>query len=133
LYGGAPPHTSVEEMAQHYLQEIRAVQDHGPYFLVGYCFGAIVAYEMAQRLLASGEKVAILASLNGPCPRYRNVPPGEPAADGGVWAVVSAADCAAFAATFERCSARPTAGGGLLSPAEHAAAGSPARSVLPGE
>ena len=83
LYGGAPPHTSVEEMAQHYLQEIRAVQDHGPYFLVGYCFGAIVAYEMAQRLLASGEKVAILASLNGPCPRYRNVPPGEPAANSG--------------------------------------------------
>lgn len=79
LYGGAPPHTSVEEMAQHYLQEIRAVQERGPYYLVGYCFGAIVAYEMAQRLLANGEK-AILVSLNGPCPRYRNVPAGEAAA-----------------------------------------------------
>ena len=79
LYGGAPPHTSVEEMAQHYLQEIRTVQERGPYYLVGYCFGAIVAYEMAQRLLAKGEE-AILISLNGPCPRYRNVPVGEPAA-----------------------------------------------------
>ena len=80
LYGGAPPHSSVEEMAQRYLQEIRAVQERGPYYLVGYCFGAIVAYEMAQRLLEEGEEVAILASLNGPCPRYRNVPAGDPAA-----------------------------------------------------
>ena len=76
LYGGAPPHTSVEEMAGHYLQEIRAVQQRGPYHLVGYCFGAIVAYEMAQRLRAEGEE-AVLVSLNGPCPRYRNVPAGE--------------------------------------------------------
>ncbi len=74
LYGDALPHARVEEMAAHYLNEIRTVQDKGPYYLVGYCFGAIVAYEMAQRLRAEGQEVAFLASLNGPVPRYQNGP-----------------------------------------------------------
>jgi amino acid adenylation domain-containing protein len=70
LYGGAPPHTRVEDMAAHYLQEIRAVQPRGPYRLGGYCFGGLVAYEMAQRLLRQGESVALLALFNAPCSSY---------------------------------------------------------------
>jgi len=75
LYGGALPHRTVEEMAAQYLLEIRQVQPRGPYHLLGYCFGAIIAYEMAQRLTANGDEVALLVSLNGPAPRYRNAPP----------------------------------------------------------
>ena len=70
LYGGAPPAVTVEELAEHYLSEIRDVQPHGPYYLAGYCFGALVAYEMAQRLLADGEEIAQLAFFNGPSPSY---------------------------------------------------------------
>jgi amino acid adenylation domain-containing protein len=68
LYGEAPPHLRVEEMAAHYLKEMRTVQPSGPYFLGGYCFGGIVAFEMAQRLVRQGEAVALLALFNAPSP-----------------------------------------------------------------
>jgi thioesterase domain-containing protein len=48
-------------MAELYVQEIRRVQPHGPYFLGGYCMGGTVALEMALRLTQMGEKVALLA------------------------------------------------------------------------
>jgi len=70
LYGGAPPLRTVEEMASHYLSELREVQPHGPYVFAGYCFGSIVAYEMAQRMLAEGEEVRLLVSFNGPSPAW---------------------------------------------------------------
>jgi|GEM_PF-2270007 len=50
-------------MAGHYLMEIRAQQAQGPYALVGACFGATVAYEMARQLLAAGEVVAFLGLI----------------------------------------------------------------------
>jgi thioesterase domain-containing protein len=46
------------------------VQPHGPYYLGGYCFGAIVAFDMAQRLREDGEEVAILVTMNGPSPTW---------------------------------------------------------------
>jgi amino acid adenylation domain-containing protein len=70
LYGGAPPHRTVEQMAVHYLDELRLVQPRGPYYLAGYCFGSIVAFEMAQRLLRDGEDVNLLAAFNGPSPSW---------------------------------------------------------------
>jgi surfactin family lipopeptide synthetase A len=70
LYGGEPPLTTVEQMAAHYLSELREVQPHGPYCLVGYCFGALVAYDIAQRLLRGGEQIRMLAFVNGPSPAY---------------------------------------------------------------
>jgi thioesterase domain-containing protein len=48
-------------MAGLYVKELRRVQPHGPYFLGGYCMGGTVALEMAQRLTAQGEEVALLA------------------------------------------------------------------------
>ena len=57
-------------MAAHYLDELRLVQPHGPYYLAGYCFGSIVAFEMAQRLLSDGEDVNLLAAFNGPSPSW---------------------------------------------------------------
>lgn len=55
LDGRAAPFASIEAMAGHYLMEIRAQQAQGPYALVGACFGATVAYEMARQLLTAGE------------------------------------------------------------------------------
>jgi pimeloyl-ACP methyl ester carboxylesterase len=63
--GKQPFHTSVEDMAEYYIQEIRAIQPEGPYFLGGYCFGATVAYEMAQQLISQGQEVAFLVSFGG--------------------------------------------------------------------
>jgi thioesterase domain-containing protein/aryl carrier-like protein len=58
--GGSDPHRSIEEMAQAYIDEIRALRPHGPYLLAGYSGGGTVAFEMAQRLTALGEEVPIL-------------------------------------------------------------------------
>lgn len=71
LNGGVAPHRKVEDMAVHYLSEMRTVQPHGPYYLAGYCFGGIVAFDMAQRLLADGEEVATLVMFNAPSPLWR--------------------------------------------------------------
>jgi len=37
----------------HYIKALRTVQE-GPYFLGGWSFGGLVAFEMAQQLLSSG-------------------------------------------------------------------------------
>lgn len=60
LDGSKPCIASVEEMAARYLSDIRSVQPEGPYFLGGYSFGGLVAYEMARTLEARGEEVALL-------------------------------------------------------------------------
>ena len=52
---------TVEEMAAHYLGEIRKVQPSGPYFIGGYCFGGLVAFEMARILKQRGETPAVVA------------------------------------------------------------------------
>jgi thioesterase domain-containing protein len=61
---GLPEFEQVEEMAAHYLREIRTVQPKGPYYLAGYCFGGNVAFELARQLEAGGEKVAFLGLLD---------------------------------------------------------------------
>ena len=72
LSGTEKPRTSIEDMAAAYLAEIRQVQPEGPYHLLGTCMGAVVVYEMAQRLHAAGEQVGLLVLLE---PR----PPAETA------------------------------------------------------
>ena len=62
--GGAAPLDTVEAMALDYLETIRTVQPAGPYFLGGYSFGGLVAYEMARRLAEAGERVAFLLLID---------------------------------------------------------------------
>jgi aspartate racemase len=64
LDGKLPPVTRIEDMAAHYIREIRSIQPTGPYALGGMSFGGVVAYEMARQLAADGEKVALLALLD---------------------------------------------------------------------
>ena len=70
LYGGSAPIPTVEEMAAHYLTEMRQVHTGGPWLIAGYCFGTIVAFEIAQRLLEQGEDVRMVALFNGPSPAW---------------------------------------------------------------
>ena len=63
------PLVSIAEMAEYYLCQLRAVQPHGPYHLVGVCQGGLVGLEMARRLRADGEDVPVLALVNLPLPR----------------------------------------------------------------
>jgi amino acid adenylation domain-containing protein len=61
LDGKSEPHTSIKEMAAHYLKEMREIQPAGPYVLGGRSSGGTIAFEMACQLEAAGEKVALLA------------------------------------------------------------------------
>ncbi|HZM03900.1 MAG TPA: amino acid adenylation domain-containing protein [Candidatus Saccharimonadales bacterium] len=61
-------HTRIEEMAAYYIKQLRAMQPEGPYFLGGWCYGGIVAVEMAHQLLAAGQKVEFLALIETPAP-----------------------------------------------------------------
>ena len=62
------PPTSMTEMAQQYLAEIRRVQKKGPYQLGGYCYGGFVAMEMVRLLQQVGESVSLLALVDTYCP-----------------------------------------------------------------
>jgi enterobactin synthetase component F len=55
---------SIEAMAIRYLEEIRKVQPRGPYMLVGWSLGGLVAHEIAAQLCRSGEKVRLLGMLD---------------------------------------------------------------------
>ncbi|MFE0579209.1 amino acid adenylation domain-containing protein [Streptomyces sp. NPDC058874] len=66
---------SVTEMAAEYAARIRAVQPHGPYHLLGWSFGAVVAHAVAVTLQQDGQEVAGLTLLDG-----YPAAPGEPAA-----------------------------------------------------
>jgi len=68
LYGDQEPHEDFGEMAEAYIAEMRTVQPRGPYFLGGFSGGGITAYEIAQRLRAAGEVVALLVFLDTPLP-----------------------------------------------------------------
>jgi surfactin family lipopeptide synthetase C len=69
LDGKQKPHSTIEEMASHYIEEIRGVQAQGPYFLGGHCYGGVIMYEMAQQLTRQGEQVAMMAMMDSSAPR----------------------------------------------------------------
>ncbi len=62
--GNRLPLASIEEMASHYVSEIRRTQPHGPYRLGGYCFAGVVAYETGLQLQEQGEQVELLALID---------------------------------------------------------------------
>ncbi|MFD0360315.1 amino acid adenylation domain-containing protein [Nocardia sp. GCM10030253] len=62
--GEDPGPTSIEEMAERYFDEIRAVQPHGPYHLLGWSLGGVIAHAIAVEMRAAGEQVALLALLD---------------------------------------------------------------------
>jgi oxalate---CoA ligase len=56
--------TRIEDMAAHYVKEIRAFAPDGPYFLAGHSSGGLIAYEAAMQLTARGQRVALLALID---------------------------------------------------------------------
>lgn len=64
VLAGLEEFATIEEMAAHYVAELRKIQPEGPYHLGGYCFGGMVAYEMARLLRARGERVPVLLLFN---------------------------------------------------------------------
>ncbi|MDE1671886.1 non-ribosomal peptide synthetase, partial [Nocardia gipuzkoensis] len=55
---------SLTEMARRYVAEIRAVQPHGPYRLLGWSLGGVLAHAVATELQAAGEDIGLLTMLD---------------------------------------------------------------------
>ena len=71
LDGIEEPHRDFPDMAEDYAAAIRSVQKRGPYYLGGWSAGGIVALEVAQRLQAAGQTVALLVLLDTVFPARR--------------------------------------------------------------
>jgi FkbH-like protein len=61
-------HSTIEEMAAAYVEQIRGKQPDGPYFLGGMCAGGVIAYEMASQLVRMGEAVELVALFDAARP-----------------------------------------------------------------
>ncbi|MGW6425738.1 amino acid adenylation domain-containing protein [Nocardia sp. NPDC055053] len=55
---------TVDDLIDRYLAEIRAAQPQGPYHLLGWSLGGVLAQAVATRLQAAGETVASLTMLD---------------------------------------------------------------------
>jgi len=72
LYGLQLPHLigdgagldTIDALAARYVEEIRRVQPNGPYHLLGWSLGGLIAYEISVRLRQAGEQVALLAMMD---------------------------------------------------------------------
>jgi thioesterase domain-containing protein len=60
MEGEEVPLSSIEKMAARYIEAIRPVRSDGPYQIGGWSMGGLVAYEMAQQLLAQQQSVSKL-------------------------------------------------------------------------
>ena len=57
------PHR-LEDIAAYLVKAVREQQPSGPYYFAGLCVNAVIAYEMAQQLVAQGEHVELLAMID---------------------------------------------------------------------
>jgi thioesterase domain-containing protein len=62
--GVEEPLDRIEDMARYALEAVREKQPGGPYFLIGFSLGGLVALEMAQQLIAQGARIGLLAMLD---------------------------------------------------------------------
>jgi amino acid adenylation domain-containing protein/non-ribosomal peptide synthase protein (TIGR01720 family) len=68
LHNAGSSFRSIEEMAAHYLGVLRTIQPAGPYHLMGWSVGGVIAYEIAQQLSRQGEMVSHLIMLDTSAP-----------------------------------------------------------------
>ncbi|MFE7416391.1 amino acid adenylation domain-containing protein [Rhodococcus sp. NPDC057529] len=64
IAGEATPPTSIDDLAARYVQEIRRIQPDGPYDLLGWSLGGVLAHAVAVQLQAAGAEVATLVMLD---------------------------------------------------------------------
>ncbi|HYN85680.1 MAG TPA: amino acid adenylation domain-containing protein [Pyrinomonadaceae bacterium] len=70
-YTGRGEGRGVEQIAAHYVAAVREAQPAGPYYLGGWSFGGLVAFEMAQQLKRAGESVGLLVLVDAIAPAFR--------------------------------------------------------------
>ena len=66
LNEGEDPFNNLEEVIVTYHSALKAQQPQGPYAIAGYSYGSMLAFEIAKRLEANGDRVQFLGSFNLP-------------------------------------------------------------------
>ncbi|MEV4124030.1 amino acid adenylation domain-containing protein [Nocardia sp. NPDC049707] len=64
LSSAAPLPDSIEDWARLYVKHVRAVQPEGPYHLLGWSLGGVLAHAMAVQLHSEGAQVALLGMMD---------------------------------------------------------------------
>ncbi|MEM8859858.1 MAG: amino acid adenylation domain-containing protein [Chloroflexota bacterium] len=62
------PDHELSQMASRYIDLIKSKQPEGPYYLGGYCYGGVVAYEIARQLEQQSEDVPFVGIFEGYAP-----------------------------------------------------------------
>jgi thioesterase domain-containing protein/acyl carrier protein len=62
--GRNPAHTSIGEWATDNIAVMRSLQPEGPYSLVGFSLGGVVAFEMARQLEAARQPIGLIALVD---------------------------------------------------------------------
>ncbi|MGE9312912.1 non-ribosomal peptide synthetase [Niabella sp. CJ426] len=55
---------SIESIVNKYLEEVLAQNPEGPYILIGYSYGGIIAFEMARQLIAMGKEIKMVGIMD---------------------------------------------------------------------
>lgn len=71
---GRAPLTSLEALSAEYLEVLGHVAPGGPYLLLGWSMGGAIAFDMAQRLSASGASVPLLVVIDTAVPVTMELP-----------------------------------------------------------
>jgi thioesterase domain-containing protein len=74
LENAAPQNWSIEELAKKYVQRVKRVRAHGPYYILGWSLGGIIAFEMTSLLEQMNEKINFLALVDSPPPQVKLQP-----------------------------------------------------------
>ncbi|MFB7717229.1 amino acid adenylation domain-containing protein [Nocardia sp. NPDC056100] len=61
---GEPHARSIDDFAERYAREIRRLQPEGPYHLLGWSFGGLIAHAVAAKLKAAGAEIGVLTLLD---------------------------------------------------------------------
>ena len=64
LDGKSAPYSHIDDIADHYMGEIRSVLPHGPYALAGFSIGGLIAYELCCRFVEQNDPVAFLGMFD---------------------------------------------------------------------
>ncbi|WP_327099555.1 amino acid adenylation domain-containing protein [Nocardia vinacea] len=64
LSSADPLPDSIEDWARHYVKHVREVQPEGPYHLLGWSLGGVLAHAMAVQLQDEGAQVALLGMMD---------------------------------------------------------------------
>ena len=65
-----PATYKLEDIASRLIQVMRTVRPRGPYYLGGLCVNGVLAYEIAQQLVAAGESVPLVVMLDSQNPTH---------------------------------------------------------------